>query len=176
MKTDGTNMERDGLIEVARKICIAARTAPKAKGTDNLVTMVLTGTEKDEIAREMQRIGEETGVAFFVRDANCLRSAGVLVLLGTKIKTQGVSNCGFCGFKDCADNEKNNGICAFNTGDLGIAIGSAVSMAADNRVDNRVFFTAGRAALNLKTLGPEVKIAYGIPLSVSGKSIFFDRI
>jgi uncharacterized ferredoxin-like protein len=175
MKTDGTNMEQEGLLEVARKICIAARTAPKGKGTDNLETVVLTGTEKDEIAREMQRIGEETGVAFFIRDANCLRSAGALVLLGTKISTLGVSNCGFCGFKDCADNEKNQGICAFNTGDLGIAIGSAVSVAADNRVDNRVFFSAGRAAVNLKTLGPEVRIAYGIPLSVGGKSIFFDR-
>jgi uncharacterized ferredoxin-like protein len=175
MKTDGTNMEQEGLLEVARKICIAARTAPKGKGTDNLVTVVLTGTEKDEVAREMQRIGEETGVAFFVRDANCLRSAGALVLLGTKFSTQGIPNCGFCGFKDCADNEKNKGICAFNTGDLGIAIGSAVSVAADNRVDNRVFFSAGRAALNLKTLGPEVGIAYGIPLSVGGKSIFFDR-
>ena len=175
MKTDGTNMEQEGLLEAARKICIAARTAPKGKGTDNLVTVVLTGTEKDEVAREMQRIGEETGVAFFIRDANCVRSAGALVLLGTKISTLGISNCGFCGFKDCADNEKNKGICAFNTGDLGIAIGSAVSVAADNRVDNRVFFSAGRAAVNLKTLGPEVRIAYGIPLSVGGKSIFFDR-
>lgn len=168
-------MERDGLLEAARRICIAARTAPKGKGTDNLVSLVLTGTEKDEVAREMQRVGEETGVAFFVRDAENVRSAGALVLLGTKISTLGVPNCGFCGFKDCAENEKNNGICAFNTGDLGIALGSAVSAAADNRVDNRVFFSAGRAAVNLKLLGPEVKIAYGIPLSVSGKSIFFDR-
>jgi uncharacterized ferredoxin-like protein len=175
MKTDGTNMERDGLLEVARKICIAARTAPKAKGSDYLVTMVLTGTEKDEIAEEMERIGEETGVAFFIRDANCLRSAAALVLLGTKIKTLGVSNCGFCGFKDCAENEKNQGICAFNTGDLGIAVGSAASIAADHRVDNRIFFTAGRAAINLNTLGSDVKIAYGIPLSVNGKNIFFDR-
>jgi uncharacterized ferredoxin-like protein len=168
-------MEHGGLLEVARKICIAARTAPKGKGSDNLVSAVLTGTEKDEIAREMQRIGEETGVAFFIRDAENLRAAGALVLLGTKIATVGVSNCGFCGFKDCAENEKNHGICAFNTGDLGIALGSAVSVAADNRVDNRVFFSAGRAAVNLQTLGREVKIAYGIPLSVSSKSIFFDR-
>ena len=166
---------REGLLEVARKICIAARTAPKGKGTDNLIILVLTETEKDEVAQEMQRIGEETGVAFFVRDAGNVRSAGVLVLLGTKINTLGVPNCGFCGFKDCAENEKNNSICAFNTGDLGIAIGSAVSAAADSRVDNRVFFSAGRAAVNLGLLGPEVNIAYGIPLSVSGKSIFFDR-
>ena len=168
-------MEQEGLLEVARKICIAARTAPKGKGTDNLVTVVLTGTEKDEIAREMQRIGEETGVAFFIRDANCLRSAGALVLLGTKISTLGVSNCGFCGFKDCADNEKNNGICAFNTGDLGIAVGSAASVAADSRVDTRIMFTAGKAAVGMGLLGDQVRIAYGIPLSVSGKNPFFDR-
>jgi len=90
MKTDGTDMERDGLLEVARRICIAARTAPKGKGTDNLITLVLTGTEKDEVAQEMQRVGEETGVAFFVRDAENVRSAGALVLLGTKINALGV--------------------------------------------------------------------------------------
>jgi len=54
-------MESEGVLEVARRMCIAVRTAPKGKGTDNLVSVVLTGTEKDEIAREMQRIGEETG-------------------------------------------------------------------------------------------------------------------
>ena len=156
-------------------MCIAARTAPKGKGIDNLVTAVLTGEEKDEIAREMQRVGEATDAAFFVRDAGNLRASGALVLLGTRIKTLGIPNCGFCGYENCADNQKHDGICAFNTGDLGIAVGSAVAVAADCRVDTRVMFTAGRAALNLKTLGEEVRIAYGVPLSVSGKSPFFDR-
>ena len=87
----------------------------------------------------------------------------------------GLPNCGFCGYKDCEENLKDKGICAFNTGDLGIAIGSAAAVAADHRVDNRVMFTAGRAALNLNLLGEEVKIAYGIPLSVGSKSPFFDR-
>ena len=168
-------MEHEGVMMVARQICIAARTAPKAKGIDNLFTLVLNGLEKDELAEEMQRFGEDRNLAFFIRDANCVRRAQVLVLLGTKIEQLEVSGCEFCGFKDCAENRKNEGICAFNTGDLGIAVGSAVSIAADNRVDNRVLFTAGRAALNLKLLGEEVKIALGIPLSVSGKSPFFDR-
>jgi uncharacterized ferredoxin-like protein len=175
MRIDGKDMEQEGLLEVARKLCVAARTAPKGRGVDNLVTLVLTGSEKEEIAREMQRIGEEGGPAFFLRDAANLRAAGALVLLGTRIKTLGLDYCGYCGFKDCEENRKNNGICAFNTGDLGIAVGSAVSVAADHRVDCRVFFSAGRAALNLKTLGEEVRIAWGIPLSVSGKNPFFDR-
>jgi uncharacterized ferredoxin-like protein len=175
MKADGTSMEREGLLEVARRMCIAARTAPKGKGVDHLVTAVLTGEEKEEIAREMQRIGEATDTAFFVRDAGNVRTAGALVLLGTRIKTLGIPNCGFCGYKDCADNERHGGICVFNAGDLGIAVGSAVSVAADCRVDTRIMFSAGRAALNLKSLGEDVRIAWGVPLSVSGKSPFYDR-
>jgi uncharacterized ferredoxin-like protein len=175
MRHDGKSLEAEGLMDTARALCVAARTAPKGRGTDNLATMVVTGEDKDGLAAEMQRIGESTGTAFFIRDAENVRRAGAVVLLGTRIKTLGVAACGFCGFKDCADNEKHHGICAFNTGDLGIAVGSAVSLAADRRVDNRVFFSAGRAAVNLKLLGEEVRIAYGIPLSVGGKSPFFDR-
>lgn len=59
--------------------------------------------------------------------------------------------------------------------DLGIAVGSAVSVAADNRIDNRVMYSAGKGALKAGMLPPDVKIAYGIPLSISSKSIYYDR-
>jgi uncharacterized ferredoxin-like protein len=36
-------------------------------------------------------------------------------------------------------------------------------------------FSIGKAALNIGIFEEEVKIAYGIPLSISGKSPFFDR-
>lgn len=65
--------------------------------------------------------------------------------------------------------------CAFNTGDLGIALGSAVSVAMDNRIDNRVMYTVGQAVLKMNLLGDDIKIVYGIPLSVSSKNVFFDR-
>jgi uncharacterized ferredoxin-like protein len=70
---------------------------------------------------------------------------------------------------------KNSGLCAISIGDLGIAIGSAVSVAANHRVDNRVMLSVGRAALNLDFFEEKVKIAYGIPLNVSGKNPFYDR-
>ena len=175
MMHDGKSLEAEGLMEAARALCVAARTAPKGRGTDNLVTLVLTGEDKDSLAAEMQRIGESSGAHFFIRDAENMRRCGAVVLIGTRVRTLGIKACGFCGFKDCEDNEKYHGICAFNTGDLGIALGSAVSAAADRRIDNRVFFSAGRAAVNLRLLGEEVRIAYGIPLSVGPKSPFFDR-
>jgi uncharacterized ferredoxin-like protein len=58
--------------------------------------------------------------------------------------------------------------------DLGIALGSAVSLVADNRVDNRIMFTIGQAAARLGLLG-EYKLIMGIPLFVGGKNVFFDR-
>ncbi|MGA2480493.1 MAG: DUF2148 domain-containing protein [Spirochaetia bacterium] len=175
MKTEGITLEIEGIMETARAMCVAARTAPKAHGADNLFVALLTGEEKEEVVTEMRRIGETPGAAFFVRDANNVHNAEALVLIGTRIKTLGIPACGFCGFKDCKDNEKHGAVCAFNTNDLGIAVGSAVSVAADRRVDSRVMFSAGRAAVNLHSLGVEVRVALGIPLSASGKSPFFDR-
>ena len=63
--------------------------------------------------------------------------------------------------------------CAFDDIDLGIAVGSAVSVAADRRVDNRVFYTAGIAAMNLKLLGEKVGTILAIPISVTNRNIFF---
>ena len=162
---------------VAEFMLTAARTAPKAKGIDNLVLAMATGNDIEKIAEKMEEIGNrDEGIPSFLRDAENIRKAQAIILLGTQIKSQGVKYCGRCGFKDCDEKDKHPGFpCTFNTGDLGIAIGSAVSVAMDHRVDNRVMYTIGQAVLEMKVLGEEVKIAFGIPLSVSAKSPFFDR-
>ena len=168
--------EQRGLEQVAALMCVAARTAPKAKGVDNLETLLVSGEEKDRLSAEMRRIAVEAGMAFFDRDAGCLEKAPVVLLLGQKVKPIGVKPCGYCGHGDCATCAQNGGNCAISIGDLGIAIGSAAHVAAAHHVDNRVIFSAGRAALNLKLFPAEVTIAYAIPLSVSGKNPFFDRL
>ena len=58
---------------------------------------------------------------------------------------------------------------------IGIAIGSAAAAAADARVDSRVMFSVGRAAKSLGLLGEKASLVLGLPLSISGKSPFFDR-
>jgi len=50
-----------------------------------------------------------------------------------------------------------------------------VSVAANNRVDNRVMYTIGMAVKELGLLGSEAAIIYGIPLSATSKNPFFDR-
>lgn len=171
----GEDMENRAVLDVAAKICLAARTAPKGRGVDHLVTAVLTGDALVALAAEMNRIGETHDAPFFLRDSINLQKAAVVVLLGTRLQRMGIPACNFCGQNGCEMAEKAGVRCAFNLGDLGIALGSAVSIAADHRVDNRIMYTLGRAAVNLGLLGEDVAVAYGIPLSVSSKNVFFDR-
>ncbi|MEI8216039.1 MAG: DUF2148 domain-containing protein [Eubacteriales bacterium] len=175
MITNSLEIEKKAAMVVAELMVAAARTAPKGCGIDNLELLIVDGKEKDEISAELRKITKVTGVDFFGRDAGSLEASHVVVLLGTKIGPIDCPNCGYCGYKDCTENRMNNGICSFNTGDLGIAIGSAVSVAANHRIDNRVLFSAGRAAINLGYFSEEIEVAYAIPLSISGKSPFFDR-
>ena len=171
----GQEAEKEAIRQVARLMCAAARTAPKGRGVDNIVTAVVEGDEKNAIARAMMKIGKEKETQSFIRDAGGVRFASAMVLIGTKIKPLGLKICGLCGFKDCAQLEEKRGVCVFNSGDLGIAIGSAVSVAGTHNIDNRIMYTAGVAAKEMELLGKEVKIVFTIPLSVTGKNPFFDR-
>lgn len=168
---------KSNLIDVANRMMIAARTAPKGKGMDTLEMLMVDGKDLVKLAERMIEIGARPNTAAaFTRDAGNLLNAEVLVLFGTTIKTLGLAYCGLCGFENCDEKIKYpNHPCAFNTGDLGIAIGSAVSIAMDARVDNRIMYTAGMAAKELGIMGEDVKIIYGVPLSASSKNIFFDR-
>jgi uncharacterized ferredoxin-like protein len=172
----GKDMERKAVEDVAALMCAAARTAPKAKGVDNLVTLVITGEDKDNIAREMRRVAEEHGIEFFARDAANVDKALAIVLLGQRPLPAYVPQCGYCGYPNCEENIKNTGVCAISMGDLGIATCSAAAVASLHHIDNRIMFSIGRSALNLRLFGDDdIREAYGIPLSVSGKSPFFDR-
>ncbi len=177
MITKSAEMEARAVDQVVELMALAARTAPKAKGVDNLVVVAIRAKVKDQLAAEMRRIvQEENGLPNFERDAGNVDKAAVVLLLGQRVKPLGPRPCGYCGYKDCEENLKNSGLCAISIGDLGIALGSAVSVAAAHHADNRIMFTAGRAAIKLNLFDDnEVRIAYGIPLSVSAKSPFFDR-
>ena len=83
--------------------------------------------------------------------------------------------CGYCGFPDCNAMFNAGGTCSFNAGDLGTAVGSAVAMAADLRIFNRIMYNAGKVAVELDLLGGDVSIAYGLPLASKGKNPLFDR-
>jgi uncharacterized ferredoxin-like protein len=169
--------EEIAILNLAYSVCAAARTAPKACGDDHTDTAILTGEDKDKLTAEMRRLGDGYGESgkYFCRDADNVDASGAVVLVGTKYQTRGLGDrCKLCGFEDCSACEKAGATCVFTAMDLGIALGSAVSLVADNRVDNRLMFTIGQAAASLGLLG-EYKMIIGIPLYVGGKSVFYDR-
>lgn len=165
-------IRRELVLQAAHRMMTAARTAPKGKGVDIIEIALVTDDDIERLSEEMIRIAGETGMKFFLRDADSLRSADAVVILGTRQKTQGL-NCAHCGYATCAG--KPEAVpCAINSVDLGIAIGSACATAADARVDTRVMFSAGLAAQRLALLG-DCQCVMAIPVSASSKNPFFDR-
>ena len=175
MKTE--DQQRHHTVQmIAGLMMAAARTAPKGRGRDTLYIALASVEETERIASHMKQIAEREQMAFFARDANNLLRSDALVLIGTSIEPLGLKYCGYCGHENCeGKNAFPHTPCSFNTIDLGIALGSAVSVAAAHHADNRIMFSVGRAALDLKLVPPEVKILLGIPISITSKSIYFDR-
>lgn len=172
MITFEEDIRNENIKDIAKMLMTAARTAPKARGTDNLVLAVATDDTIVEIAEKMKQLAVERNMDFLNRDAENILNCGAVVLFGMKISPLGL-NCGACGFATCGEKPKNVP-CFFNANDLGIAIGSAASLAADLRVDSRVMFSVGQAVLALNMM-TECSMILALPLAVKGKSIFFDR-
>lgn len=160
------------VVTLCQQIMTAARTAPKGKGKDLIECTTITGEEIQQLAEAMREINKENGFGFFLRDADNLAHAEAVILIGTRQETMGL-NCGYCGSETCASRGENTP-CALNTIDLGIAVGSACSTAADLRVDNRIMFSAGKAALRFDWL-KDCYAILAIPVSASSKNPFFDR-
>jgi uncharacterized ferredoxin-like protein len=180
---EGKEAEREAVLEAAKLMAIASRTAPKTAGVDDIISLIVYGAEKNTIAQKMEEIAEERKVEGFRRDAKNVRDSEAVLLVGVRGNRSAGLNCGACGFEKCGDfetTEKKPGKdfcgpqCIFKCLDLGIALGSAVKTASLLNVDNRMMYRIGTAVMKLKVL-PESAITIGIPLSASGKSIYFDR-
>ena len=168
-----TRTER--LLQVANEMMTAARTAPKGKGFDIIEVIVVSGETIQLLSQAMVEYSEKTGLKFVLRDSANILHAEAIVLIGTKQQVHNL-NCGYCGFESCAEKHNFPEVpCSINTVDVGIAIGSACAVAADNRVDNRVMFSVGRVAQEIGLM-PGCSNIYGIPISCSSKNPFFDRV
>jgi uncharacterized ferredoxin-like protein len=169
-------------IEIAAKLMeLSAVTAPKSKGVSFVRTQILTGETLQTLADAMVRYGEQTGKKDFDRDAKGVARSGAVVLIGLKGARAVGLDCGACGFPDCASLERETKrrkefegpVCAFRLLDMGIALGSAVKTASMLNVDNRIMYRIGTVARQAGMV--DWDFVMGIPLSATGKNIFFDR-
>lgn len=177
MLHNSTDMELKAVLQTAARMCASARTAPKGHGKDTLHTLVLTDEDKDKLADAMEQVDwREMGdkmATWYGRDAANIRASQAVVLIGAEKKQRGVPHCGFCGFTDCKGCKEAQAHCGFAYVDLGIAVSSAVSAAPQDHIDCRIMYSIGKTAEEMEYI-PNC-IWLGIPLSVSGKNIYFDR-
>ncbi len=164
---------------VADLIELSAKTAPKALGLDFVVIKTVMGSDLQTLGQSMIEWGKETNDAMFIRDGNSVVKSEAVVLIGLKDPQVAGLNCGACGFDSCTQlqpdehNQFKGPSCLIRVLDLGIAIGSAVKTAGIHNVDNRIMYRAGMIARKIKLIDSD--FVMGIPLSTTGKNIYFDR-
>ena len=187
-RTDATSAQREAAKMVASLMAAAARTAPKTRGLDSLQTLILDGEDLETLAVAMEAKAHDkpTKVSIFLRDAKNVRTSAAVLLLGVTGEPKNPKsplNCGACGSATCQefiDTGKGEGedfrgpLCVYQLLDLGIALGSAAKLAGELCIDSRIMYSIGAAARTAGYLA-DCDVVIGLPLSVSGKSPYFDR-
>lgn len=181
-------IEHTAVTMAAALMAAGSRTAPKTRGLDSTTTLFLEGEDLEKLAAAMEQKADTKPdyLATYRRDANNVRKSACVLLIGVTGEPKRIEqplDCGACGYPRCSQLVKarekipprdfGGPVCMFQSIDLGIALGAAVKLAADLCIDNRIMYTIGAAARDLGLLDSDVIM--GIPLSVSGKSPYFDR-
>ena len=167
------------LMSAAELMALSARTAPKSRGEDFISIKIVCGDDVIRLGDGMIKYGEETKKTNFDRDGINIKNSPVVLLVGIKDATNVGLNCGACGYDTCGEFEKREGpdfsgpFCALRLLDMGIALGSAVKTASLLNVDNRIMYRVGVVARRIGIV--DWDFVMGIPLSATGKSIYFDR-
>lgn len=171
---------------VVNLMAAAARTAPKAGGKDFLEIVVIT--EKDDLKKIAQKMKEyapqSTNEAYWLRDASNTENSQALLLVGLGEPVTAGYDCGGCGYPTCTEFSKNRQMreremgytgphCVMRMMDIGVALSSAAKTASILNIDNRIQQRVGAAARAMGLIKAE--IVMGIPISIGGKSIYFDR-
>ena len=96
---------------VANLMAVAATTAPKSKGFDDLTIEIVSGTTIKQIAKEIQRMRQEDLTSqtfwFLEPDAEAVKDSTAIFLIGIRAKRPPLTlDCQACGFETCADYEE----------------------------------------------------------------------
>jgi uncharacterized ferredoxin-like protein len=171
---------------VVNLMAVSARTAPKAGGKDFLEIIVIAKHEDlQSVAEAMKAYApQSSNESFWLRDAANIENADALLLIGLRESKAAGYDCGACGQPTCSEFTKSRQLtdkvmgysgphCVMRMMDIGVALASAAKTASMLNLDNRVQQRVGAAARALGLINAEV--AMGIPVSISGKNIFFDR-
>lgn len=175
MKKSIEEIKKESVKQAAFLIMNKMLTAPKGKGASSLEILYIDDEEKQKLVEAMIKYGEQINRPSFKRDANNIRKADGIILIGSKKIVLNL-DCGLCTVPTCTESVKKGLNCVFPIADLGIAIGAGVALAADLGIDNRVMYTVGEPSKKINLFKEtKIQMVLGMPLSIASKNIFFDR-
>ena len=77
------------VLQAVRQMMTAARTAPKGKGIDIIEVAMVTDEDIKRLSEELVIMSGETGLKFFLRDADNILQAEAIMIAGTRQQVQG---------------------------------------------------------------------------------------
>ena len=177
---------KDMTVMVANLMAVAAAPPPRPAARISWKLWLLT---RITICRRSPQAMKDyaprsTNEAYWLRDAANIENSQALVLIGLAKPNLAGYDCGGCGFSTCKEFEQHRKLkdkemgytgphCIMRMMDIGVALASAAKTASLLNVDNRV---QQRVAATARALGYiKAEVAMGIPVSVTGKSIYYDR-
>ncbi len=194
---DQNEILMDGIRQVAKLCAVAAITSPKSggqlflKGSKPFMETVLLEDRATlhRLAGWMRARGQRLNAPLWVRDAETTEKLDLVLFIGLSKWYPPLYDCGACGYATCAeflraapDHRKAEGsddwefagpVCQLRAVDLGIAVGSAAKVASLHNVDARCQTRLAAAARHLSLIQADLAVA--LSMSVSHKSIFFDK-
>ena len=78
------NIRKEIVLEAAKQIMMAARTAPKGKGVDIIEIITLSHDSLPTLSENMRSEGKKRGMMFFLRDPDNIEQADAVILIGTR--------------------------------------------------------------------------------------------
>lgn len=175
----------NGIDRAVELISMAAYTSFRFNNRNTIKLVAIEKEDLEQIAEYCFSLGDMSPLA--ARDGRNLvqmmKEPCSLLVIGDKRKSDFNYNCGACGFRTCAEMNKqeevesltaNGPSCVFKTINLGIAANAAASMAHRLGLYCRVFSTLAFGAKALEII-EDIDICISVCVSAGKKNPFFDR-
>ncbi len=174
-----------GIDRAVELISMAAYTSFRFNNRNTIKLIAIEKEDLEQIAEYCFSLGDMSPLA--ARDGRNLvqmmKEPCSLLVIGDKRKSDFNYNCGACGYRTCAEMNKqeevesltaNGPSCVFKNINLGIAANAAASMAHRLGLYCRVFSTLAFGAKALELI-EDVDICISVCVSAGKKNPFFDR-
>ena len=85
------------VLQAVRQMMTAARTAPKGKGIDIIEVAMVTDEDIKRLSEELVIMSGETGLKFFLRDADNILQAEAIMIAGSGFELRALRVSDLCG-------------------------------------------------------------------------------